>query len=342
MKSAPGEKVSIIIVNYNTRRHLLRCLSSLHQWAAGIPQQIIVIDSASKDGSADAVKETFPGVTLISASENEGYGVAINTAARYATGTWLLFLNPDIEVQAGSLDILLSFARDHPCAGVVGPRLLYANGTPQASASRFLSSSLVLLEAFRIHLLLPTIIRSRIFLGTYFDQNRTMKVGWVSGACHLIPRATWERVGPLTEETFCGSDDYDYCYRATQQGYEVWFDAQSTMLHHCSVAVRDRWAPVEVEQLAIHNFYVVMNLHWPQWRVKIYCAAEIVSWLLETLRHRCFPRFPTSTLASAYAARLRMRLGLMVALFTGREKPRRRFEPRQRREHQDLAPTILS
>jgi GT2 family glycosyltransferase len=248
-----------------------------------------------------------------------------------------MFLNPDVEITEGSLDTLIDFGKSHPRAGVIGPRLVFGNGEPQASAKRFLSVGLLLAEALRLHFIVPNCIRSRVFLGTYFDQKQTLKVGWVSGACHLIPRYVWEAVGPLTEETFCGSDDYDYCYRVNRTGYEVWLCASATMTHHCSVAVRQRWTRWEVEQLAIHNFYVVMQLHWPKWRVKVFCAAEVLSYVLEMARNIIRPRFE-GELASAYRDRLKQRMHLTMRLFTGRETPQRRFQALK--ASPDLLPSV--
>jgi GT2 family glycosyltransferase len=89
-----------------------------------------------------------------------------------------------------------------------------------------------------------------------------MRVPWISGACHLIPRDVFESVGPLTEETFCGFDDYDYCYRVTKANFEVWLCPAALMTHYSSVAVRQRWASWDVEQLAMHNTYVILSNHW--------------------------------------------------------------------------------
>jgi GT2 family glycosyltransferase len=167
-------------------------------------------------------------------------------------------------------------------------------------------------------------------LGTYFAQDRTMRVPWVSGACHLVPRAAWDRIGPLTEETFCGFDDYDYCVRAWRAGYEVWLCAEATVVHHCSVAVRDRWDDWRVEELAIHNTYVVLDAHWPWWRVKAFEAVEAMTWMLEAVRHRLRPRVGVAENDEPYSQRLRRRLRLTLRLLCGLERPRRRYQPAPR------------
>lgn len=319
--------LSVIIVNYNTRTFLASCLRSLETHKATTAQEVIVIDNASRDGSVEMVSRDFPACRLLELKANVGYGSAVNIAVREAKGQFLLLLNPDVEVGACSLDTLIRLARAHPDVGVVSPRLVYADGQPQPSARRFLSPFLLLLESSRLHLCLPRGLRGRLLLGTYFPQDRTMEVPWVSGACHLIPISVWERVGPLTEETFCGSDDYDYCYRVRRLGYKVWLCSESTMIHHCSVAVRNRWSPWEVEQVATHNFYVVLEEHWPRWRVRTYNAAEIVCCLSEMIRHRLRPRMQDSLASEQYRERLVLRLRMQLDLFWGRVKPQRRCQP---------------
>lgn len=320
--------LSVIVVSYNTRVLLKQTLQSLHRHAPTVPWEVIVIDNASSDGSAAMVAEEFPDARVFDWPINEGYGRAVNFAVSHARGGWLLLLNPDIEVGPRALDILLDFSQGNPRAGVIGPRLLLPSGEPQPSARRFLAASLVLLEGLRLHYILPRGLRSRLLLGTYFDQMRQRRVPWISGACHMVPRSVWQKVGPLTEETFCGFDDYDYCYRATRAGYEVWLCPEAVMIHHCGVSVRQRWSSWQVEQVATHNTYVVVSSHWPRWRVKALCLAELAVWGVELLRHSLVPRRVVAHMDEPYGRRLKRRLRLIARLLLGLEHPQRRFQPR--------------
>lgn len=272
------------------------------------------------------VQREFPEVLLVTRDDNPGYGVALNDGVRHASGSLLMFLNPDMEVSSGALDTLIRFYESHARSGVVGPRLLLANGQPQNSARPWLSAVRLLVEASRLHLLLPRALRSRLFLSQYFSQSQTLRVPWICGACHLIPRDVWSRVGPLTEETFCGFDDYDYCYRVSKAGYEVWLCAEATMIHHCSVAVRNRWSSWEVEQVATHNTYVVLSSHWPRWRVRLYALAEVLSYLSELARHRVVPRREWDESEETYTERLRRRIHLVWGLATGQQQIIRRYQ----------------
>jgi N-acetylglucosaminyl-diphospho-decaprenol L-rhamnosyltransferase len=329
MNSASSDLLSILIVSYNTAGHLRRCLESLRAHSPSMAIEVIVIDNASHDGSADMVEQEFPECRLIRSEANEGYGVAINCGMRVARGNYLLFLNPDTETTAGALETLLNFAKSHPRAGVVTARLLMSDGSPQASVRRDPSATSVLLETTRLHLLLPRSLRGRLMLSVYYPLTKSIQVPWCSGACHLIPRAVWDDVGLLTEETFCGFDDFDYCYRVRRSGYEVWLCADAEMTHHCSVSVKETWSSWDLEQVSIHNSYVILSSLWPAWRWKALGLAEIASYLSEYLRHVVRRRAEYHDLGEDYRERLRRRIRLTWNFVLGREKPLRRFKPQR-------------
>jgi GT2 family glycosyltransferase len=319
--------LSILIVSYNARDYLRRCLHSIREHPPSIRYEVLVIDNESSDASADMAAEEFPEVRLIRPGSNDGYGVAVNLGVRQAEGNLLMFLNPDMEVFAGSFDTLLEFLSRHPRVGVVGPCLVYGDGSPQSSTHRTASAFRLLLEVSRLHLLLPSKMRGQLLHGAYLPKPETMQVDWIIGACHLIPRPVWDEVGPLTEETFCGHDDYDYCYRARRAGYEVWVCSEAVMVHYTSTSVRKRWSSWEVEALNTHNTYVILSSHWPKWRVKTYAAAELFLHTTELLRQMVRPRREYEALVESYSRRVRQRMNLSWSLLIGREQPIRRFQP---------------
>jgi GT2 family glycosyltransferase len=321
------DQLSILIVSFNTAEHLRRCLQSLRAHPSQTACEVIVLDNASSDGSADMVSREFPECRLIRSLVNEGYGVGINRAAQEAQGSYLLLLNPDIEITRGSLDALLEFAKSHPQAGVIGPRLLESDGSLQPSAWRRLSATGLLLETARVHWFLPQSLRSRLLLGGYWPHAEDTKVPWVVGACHLIPRAVWDEVGPLTEETFFGFDDYDYCHRVWKNGYEVWFFAGATLTHHRSVSVKKHWTAGDGDQMYIHNRYLLLFSYWPAWQVKVYGLADILASGVEAVYHLLWSRGGTEHFSEPYSTLLRRRMGLIWQFVTGRRRPLRRFQP---------------
>jgi N-acetylglucosaminyl-diphospho-decaprenol L-rhamnosyltransferase len=120
--------VTVIIVSFNTVDMTLKAISTLLENAGEVALQVIVWDNASHDGSADAVAEHFPQVELIRSADNIGFGQANNAAAERARADWILLLNSDTETFPGAVEQLLAFAREHPQAGIVGGRTLYADG----------------------------------------------------------------------------------------------------------------------------------------------------------------------------------------------------------------------
>lgn len=321
-----ADRLSILIVNYNTCDLLRQCLISIRENPPSIDYEVIVIDNLSSDGSAEMVEQDHPEVRLIRRKDNPGYGVAVNDGVTYTTGNLLMFLNPDMEVYPGALNTLVEFVKSHPQTGVVGPKLVLPNGEVQNSARPEASFVRVLFEASRLHWLLPRRLRERFLLSQYFSQSRTLRPGWICGACHLIPRSVWDQVGPLTEETFCGSDDYDYCYRTWKAGYEVWLCSEATMTHHGSVAIRKRWSPWEVEQISIHNTFVVLSSHWPPWRVRLYAFAECVSNYSELIRNSIVLRPGMRDLDEPYHIRIRKRIQLLRNIASGKQQPIRRYQ----------------
>jgi GT2 family glycosyltransferase len=286
--------------------------------------EIIVIDNASNDGTVEALRSEFPEAQVIESPNNVGYGAAVNTAIRCAKGNMFMFLNPDTEVTEGAIDELLRLA-SRPGIGVVGPRLLESDGASQPSARRFPSPWRLWFEVLRLHLLLSPPRRGRLLLGTYYNQDETGCVDWVSGACHVLSRSTWERVGELTERTFCGFDDLDYCMRAHDAGFENWLCADALVVHHCGVTVSERWTSSEVDTLAINNGYVILGGHWPRWRLKVYGAAEVFGTLSDIVLARR-RRDDTQARAKYRSAGL-ARAVLLSKLLVGLARPEERCEP---------------
>lgn len=322
--------LTIVVVSFDCADEVEQALESLRRHPPSVSHEIIVIDNASQDDTVPRIRERFPQVRVLPLEQNLGYGSAVNIAVKEADGRFLLLLNPDTQTTPGAIDTLLRHAMTTDDVGVVGPRLLLGSETPQPSARRLPSPWRLWFEVLRLHLLLPRSARSRILGGTYSTQEDAGRVDWVSGACHLIPRSVWDQIGGLTERTFCGFDDLDYCWRAREAGLATWFCPDAVILHHCGVSVSRRWAPAEVDAVAIHNMYVVLQDHWSRSRVKLYCAAELVGTLSDLARG---PRRHglRAEAASGYRRQARARALLLSKLLSGLARPVERHEPGGRR-----------
>lgn len=318
-------ELSVLIVTFNCRDAVVQGLESLASFAPRVPYEVLLIDNASTDGTAAAVRAAFPSVTVVQLEDNVGYGSAMNVLARQATGRYLVFLNPDTVLVEDSLDRLLAFADRQQRLGVLGPRLVYADGSPQPSARRFPAPARLWFEVLRLHLLLPPARRGRLLGGTYSAQDETRTVDWISGACHFIPRSTWETVGPLTEETFCGFDDLEYCMRTRAAGLVNWFYAGTEVVHVCGVSVNARWKHRQVADLAINNMYVVLLRHWGVVRRKTYFAAETFGAVTDVaLSGRRAGRGPEK---AQYRREAVARVRTLALLLFSLRRPVRRCEP---------------
>ena len=224
--------LSIIIVHFNQTKFLVSCLKSIKKAGLNFCFEVIVVDNHSKTSPFPEIKNIrFSHFKLIQNKKNLGLSKAVNQGIRISQGKYILILNPDILVHPNSIETLISFLEKNLRAGLVGPRLVYANGKLQYSARRYPSPL--------------TLVLNRIFLGKtrwgkkkldyYFlkdkDLTKPLPVHWVLGAALMVRRAAIEDVGPMNEKFFLYFEDVDWAYRFWQKGWEVWYLPQSKMTH---------------------------------------------------------------------------------------------------------------
>lgn len=220
--------VSVIIVNWNTRDLLAQCLQSLYGTTSDLDFEIIVVDNASVDGSVAMVRRDFPQVQLIANAENEGFVRANNQALPLSRGRYVLLLNSDAALLPGTLWHMVQFMDAQPAAGIVGPRVLNPDGSFQSSYMDFpnLFSELLLMTK------LSKVVYGRYFPSHSLQQSReTRAVDWMLGACIMIRRETLEEIGGLDETFFMYSEEVDWCWRAKQAGWAVYYLPEAKVLH---------------------------------------------------------------------------------------------------------------
>jgi GT2 family glycosyltransferase len=220
--------LTVIIVSYNTRQITLKCLRTLAS-VLNVPAQVIVVDNASTDGSAQAIAQEHPEVELIRNDRNVGFGAANNQAMRRARGAWFLLLNSDAYVAAGAIETLIAFLNRYPKAGAVGPQLLNSNGTLQRSCHRFPSPGRAWLENLWISALMP----NHPIIGGYdrWDHDSERFVDFVSGACILLRRETYEHVGGFDESFFMYAEETDWLRRMHAKGWKIGFTPAAKVIH---------------------------------------------------------------------------------------------------------------
>lgn len=225
--------LSICIVSYQARDYLAGCLRSLPGGAPARSLEVVVVDNGSIDGTAEMVRAEFPDVRLIANARNEGFTQPMNQALQAATGRFLVQLNPDTLVPPEALERLVAFCEGRPEAGICGPKVVNPDGTLQAPCRRGEPRPWAVISYFlKLHRLFP---RSRFFGGyllNYLDEDRVHAVDGVSGSCMLIRRQVIDRIGYLDEQFYAYQEDADYCRRAREAGWKVYYTPSAEIIHY--------------------------------------------------------------------------------------------------------------
>jgi len=214
--------LSILLVNYNDGAHLPECLSSIETNVRAIDHEVIVVDNASTDGSPELIAGRFPRVRIIRNSRNEGFGRANNRAVREGRGKFILFLNTDVVLHPGALDLLLAEMAADPLTGIAGPALLNPEDSFQVSFGNRVG---FFTEAFKKAFL------NRVIQHGLRKSRGRREVGWVSGAFLLARKKALLDAGPFDERFFLYFEDIDLCRRAVEKGWKVIFLPRAVSFH---------------------------------------------------------------------------------------------------------------
>ncbi|HZT33962.1 MAG TPA: glycosyltransferase family 2 protein [Bryobacteraceae bacterium] len=229
--AAPEPEVSTVIVSFNTRDLLRECLHALEGESAGLETETIVVDNASRDGSADMVAREFPRVKLIRSEVNLGFAPANNVAFREARGRYVLLLNSDAFLGPGALTRAVRHMEEEPEVGLGGGKLVGRDGAWQPSARMFPS---VLNEFLMLSGLAARFAGSRFFGRadrTWADPDQPADVDWVPGAFSLVRREALEKAGYFDENFYLYYEETDFCRRLKMAGYTVRYWPDVVVVH---------------------------------------------------------------------------------------------------------------
>jgi hypothetical protein len=266
--------LGIVIVNYNVRDLLRDCLAAVYDSRGDFAFSVCIVDNSSHDGSAEMVEAEYPQAQVIRA-ENRGYAAGNNLGLRalgfgenrpgpsapgpaaeaLTTPRFVLLLNADTLLPPSALANMLAFMAAHPQAGVVGPRLVRADGSLDKACRRsFPTPEVALYRLSGLSRLFPESRRFGRYNVTYLPPHLTTQVDSVVGAFMLIRAEVLLQVGLLDERYFMYAEDLDFCYRAKQAGWQVWYNADVTVLHYKGESSRQR------SSFANQQFYQTMRL----------------------------------------------------------------------------------
>jgi GT2 family glycosyltransferase len=224
--------LSVIIVSWNVCDLTLDCLTSVEAERARVPMQIILVDNASRDDTVSMVRARFPGVEIVTNTENVGFPRANNQGLERARGRHVLFLNPDTVVGAGALAECVAALDADPSIGMVGCRLLYPDGRLQYECARnpYMLRHL-LAETLHLHMLLP---QSPVFghhLMGDWDHQDTRDVEAISGAFMMVRANVALELGGLPEDVFMYHEDLSFCLRVRRAGWRLRYLSDVWTIH---------------------------------------------------------------------------------------------------------------
>lgn len=224
--------VAAIVVSYNVRELLLNGLASLDSARAqGLLQEIIVVDSASSDGSPDAVRDRFPEIRVIEAP-NRGYGAGANLGMAATHAGYTLILNPDTVVPPATIQRLKTYLDEHPDVGVCAPRLRYPGGQLQPSRRRFPGRLTPVFESTVLQQWWPSNPWSRDYYVQDIPENAIQDVDWVVGACLLVRRAVIANVGGFDESFWMYCEEIEWCWRLQRHGWKTVYIPDVEIVHY--------------------------------------------------------------------------------------------------------------
>lgn len=298
--------LSIVIVNWNVRELLQRCLDSILDraspmadtpgaWWFGLDRQktlsgeILVVDSASTDGSASMVRQSFAGVRLISSPTNLGYTGGNNLGMAESRGRYVLLLNPDTELLGDALAAMVLYMEGNPKVGALGPQLVWPDGRVQSSRRRFPSLYTAFVESPLPQELFPDHAELRRYRMLDRADDATGEVDWVTGACILIRRQVFEQVGMLDNGYFMYSEELDWQKRIRTAGWAVVYLHSAQVVHHggssskqVSALTHERFGRSKVRYFRKHHGRLAgeMVRWWLLVNYALEWAIESVKWCL--------------------------------------------------------------
>lgn len=225
----PAPRLAIIIATYNSAADIVDCLDSLRHAPPGIAHDVTIVDNASRDGTAALVRDQFPGVRVIDAPGNVGFGAANNIGVRQTSSELVLFLNPDTMLRSGAVDALVSQLEAAPDAAACGPRLIDGRGRAELSFGAMMGP----LAELRQKLLVRGHEAGWPIVAALVERmvRRPSSPDWVSGACLLVRRDDAELAGLFDERYFLYAEDVDFCAALRARGRRILFVPDAEVVH---------------------------------------------------------------------------------------------------------------
>ena len=235
--------LSIIIVNWNSAEYTISCVSSIDAQTKDLEFEIIVVDNASSDDSCRVILERCPSVRLVRSSQNVGFAGANNLGFQHSSGRLLLFINPDTELRGPAVNLMYACLDSSADIGVLGCLLLNSDLSVQTSCIQPFPT--VVNQIADFELLRERFPRLKLWgMRPLFDTDRgkPITVDAVSGACQMVKREVFEKVGRFSTDYFMYMEDIELCYKVGEIGERVCYLGSATVVHHGGQSSKQRGA----------------------------------------------------------------------------------------------------
>lgn len=226
------KNLSVVIVTWNAKKYVAECLGSLRAILRNPGAEILVVDNQSLDGTPEFVSDNYPSVVLIRNQANLGFAKANNIGIEKSTGTYLALINSDVRVLDGCIDKMLAYMETHPQVGMLGPRMLDAQGRPSRSYMREPTLWRFFCRAVALDRLFP---KSALFGGyaaNHLNYDRIASADVLNGWFWMIRKQALEKAGLLDETFFMYGEDMDWCKRFRDAGWEIVYYPEAESIHY--------------------------------------------------------------------------------------------------------------
>lgn len=283
-RSSNLPELSIIIVSFNCRELVLGCLRSIDVDPSNSSYQIIVVDNASTDTTAEAVEAMYPNVVLVRSEGNNGFSVASNQGMDIASGRHLLLLNPDTRVPPGALAAAVAELNRRPEVGMLGVKLVKEDGKPDHAAKRGFPTPLSALAYFlRLARLFPQSRIANGYTAAHIHDDEVSYVDAVNGAFMLVRREAVVQVGPLDDAYWLYMEDLDWCYRFWQAGWPVLYWPEVSITH-IKAGSSGRYRSSVANRAFHRGMWLFYKKHYaarksPLTSALVYCGIHLKLWI---------------------------------------------------------------
>lgn len=250
--------LTISIVSYKTRDLVEKCLKSIYQNTKEISFEIFVIDNDSGDGTMEMIKEKFPQVNLIVNKQNRGFAFAHNQALKKAKGKFLILLNPDCRVYKNTFLKMIKFLKDNPEVGIISPKIAEPGWRIGPVARGEPSVFFGFLRFSGLYRFFPKLTAE--YYKDLVKNNKIQEVSNVGGTAMMIKREVIKKIGLLDESFFLYFEDFDFCLRAREKGFKVFYYPKATILHFFGESSKQN--PTRVTNWYFNSMKRLYNKHF--------------------------------------------------------------------------------